>query len=339
MIQPAKKNRPAITPSRSEWDFDLGGCPNDELEHCCFYEYSLESTKVRDAVLFYRRNQKRVKKPYDDRDQLIADRWYGSPFRVLVDFREFPEKHWLEIDPAKRKQRIKKLWPFPQFEWPDKPQKYKGPKDADIPKLEAQQMVWNSIENDIEELGRGFWDAINSQTLPDWLYKLGDYLNPSEMINWERQFNNLSGDDLELAANKLLQACKMRIEARHRSKRELVVYEIDWNLRPDELKAAFGSWAETNRPHEHRPRSGGHPPKDVDLLKALGAKRIMEFFRVNWEKFPSSYRRRWTLEGAVNDFTAMERKKAGQLCIPLYKTRKGWKEAVESATGYLAKFK
>src|SRR6058998_3346348 len=91
----AKQPEQPQPPPLAAWDFDLDGCPPDELEHCCFYEYALEIPSVVNAVLRHRENRQRPVQADDEIGDLIADRWFGSPFRVLAEHPEFPHKHWL----------------------------------------------------------------------------------------------------------------------------------------------------------------------------------------------------------------------------------------------------
>ena len=71
-----------------------------------------------------------LKQVGDKADNPLRDTWYLSPFRVLADHPEFPGKHWLQIDPAARKQKISQLPPWSTFHIPNNPPKYAGPEPA-----------------------------------------------------------------------------------------------------------------------------------------------------------------------------------------------------------------
>ena len=309
---------------RAAWDFDHGGCPKDELEHCCFYEYALELPEVRDFVVWWRGNRKRVKQTGDEADNLLRDKWFGSSFRVLVDHPEFPEKHWLEIDPTLRRQRISQLGPRSTIHFPNNPPKYAGPEPANFTRLQAERLRWQAIKRETEALRNQFHQALAKNSLRRWPSQLRYYLSTEEVVNWKRQLSKLSAGKLDDAARKLLAECKRRIQRRHRSPFELVVYEIDWTLRPEELAERFRQWADANRAHPPRKRTGGHPTKAVQLLKALGAKRLLDFFRQTEQRKVIPH------AAALTSRTAEGRPRP-----PLYNPAGGWKKAEALAKRHL----
>jgi hypothetical protein len=325
---------PAAPPPLAAWDFDHGGCPDDELAHCCFYEYALELPKVRDLVLRWRVNRTDLNQTGDEADKLVQEQWFGSPFRVLVNHPEFPDKHWLEIDPVERRQKLSHLPARSTLYLPNHLPKYAGPQPAHFTRLHAEDLVWQDIEMETEALRGLFWQARKKASLRRWPKQLGRYLEPAEMNDWQQRLSKLSGDALYLAANRLRVECKKRIEQRHRSPFELVVYEIDWTLRPDELVERFRQWAEFNRVHEPRPRTGGHPARAIELLKALGAKRLMDFFQKHQKTLPRPYKVQ-TLHAALSDYTSDQRKTAGRPAKPLYSNPAGWIDAQKAADRYL----
>ena len=334
----ATKLAPLVLPTREEWDFDLDGCPEDELEHCCFYEYALALPSVKKAVALWRRKLRRNPKEFeqegDDLANMVRDRWFGSPFRLLVDHPEFPHKHWLQIDPDSRKQRVKQLPPYSTIAFPNNPPRYEGPQPAHFNQLKAEMLRWQDIKQETETLLVRFQEAEAKGSLRAFPTQLREYLSVQEISDWQKRYSQLSGDKLHRAARKLLAQCKKTIQRRHREVFELVAYEIDWTLRPKELKERFGKWAEANRAHEPRSRSGGHPTKALELLKALGAKRLLDFFRKNQKNLPRPYKNQ-TLHDGLHDFTVDQRKTANRQADPLFKTRKGWNDAEKLALGCL----
>ena len=326
MIRQRKKNSIVIEPPLAAWDFDLRGCPLDELEHCCFYEYALEIQAVREIVDSWRLNPQRFFQPGDEIGNLIGDRWFGLPFRVLAEYPDFPRKHWLEMDVPLRKRKIKELPPYSEIRFPTLPAKYDGPQSADFTRLKAAALMWRTINEEYERLRSQYFDAYSTQTLADWPTKLKYYLGEAGLSEWKVRLSKLSGTKLELQAGELLKHCKKVIEEDHRHKIELVPYVINWNLRPKELVEEFRQWAEANRVHDPRERGGGHPPKAVELLRALGAKRLLKFFRSHQKKLPLPYKSQ-TLHGGLHDFTIDRRKAAGRPAQALYRSRKNWRDA------------
>lgn len=334
MALPNKKRFSIRLPSRSVWDFDLSGCPQEELEHCLLYEYGLECASVKKTVLAYRKNPRELNKSRDEIGDSIGNSWFGLPFRALVDYPEFPKKHWIDIDPTRRKQIIKELPVSSNTPWPKKPEKYSGPTSLHVTRLEAEKIKWEFISKEKDKLLCQYREAKAKHALQDWPNQLAQWLNDDEIKQWKSELTNLSEAKLDLVVNRLLKLCKKRIEESRRSKQELVVYLVDWNLRSDELKKTFSQWAKANRPHEPRPRSGGHQTKPVELLKALGAMRLLTFFQIHQRVLPRPYCK-LTLHAGVSDFTIDERKAASRPVQPLYRTRKGWADAENTATQFL----
>jgi hypothetical protein len=329
-----KAAKQVVIPSRAVWDFDLGGCPEEELEHCCFYEYALDSSVIKKLVRTWRGNRKRLIRPDDEIGNLITDFWYGSSFRVLADHPEFPRKHWLEIASPLRQQKVKQLRPYPKFLLPGRPPKYTGPRQSDITQLQGEMIKWQAINAEIELLRSLFGAADRAQTLHDWPKQLGSYLNDEEQNRWRLKLSKLSGTELYNAANQLRLACAKKVEGLRRLTHELVVYQIDWTLRPAELVKRFRRWAEANRPHHPRPRSGGHPKRAVELLKALAAKRLLAYFREHQRNLRLPYRSQ-TLYAGLHDFTVDQRKGAGRPAVPLYAKPSGWHDGEKLATTHL----
>ena len=331
---PSKPHASAPMLVRAAWDFDRGGCPEDELEHCCFYEYALELPEVRRLAIWWRGNRNRVRQTGDKADNLLRDKWYGLPFRVLADHPEFPDKHWLQIDPLARKQKIAHSPPWSTIHIPNKPPMYVGPEPANFTRLQAERLIWQAIERETEGLRNQFDQACGKNSLRRWPCQLRDFLSTEEVADWKQRLSKLSGDALYATACKLLASCKRTIQRHHRSPFELVVYEIDWTLRPDELVERFRQWTKTNRVHQPRKRSGGHSTKAVELLRGLGAKRLMDFFRNYQKTLPQPYKVQ-TLYAALCDYTRDERETAGRPAKPLYSNPSGWNDAENSADDHL----
>jgi hypothetical protein len=124
------------------------------------------------------------------------------------------------------------------------------------------------------------------------------------------------------------------IERRHRRLQELIPYEIDWNKRDGDLVTEFRTWIETNRAHDPHPRGGGHTTSPLELLKALGARRLMQFVKKHQKSMPHPFCVQ-TLHAALTDYSRHCRKEAGRPDQPLYEDRSGWNDAVKSADRFL----
>jgi hypothetical protein len=332
---------PIKLPSRAEWDFGLGGCPSEELAHCYAYEYAMDCPSAVETVQWWRQENRQVMRLENEKfGKALLDRWYGSPFRVFCEYADFPKKHWLDIDAQTRQRKIKvdKLPPFSCIRFPNSQQfKYRGPQPADMTRLEGERNVWQEIIRETGDLIRECLQATSStRTLRSLPKKLSRYLSPEECAEWRRKLSKLSGDELGLAASKLRVVCENKIGKRRRQPRETIVYEVDWTLRPDELVDQFQKWVNINRVRDPRDRTGGHPAKPDELLKALGAKRLLEFFRMQQSRLPAPYKN-LTLHAALSDFTTDQRRAAGRPAKPLYKTIKGWNGAALVATEQLQK--
>lgn len=150
-------------PPLSAWDFDC--CPRElfppeEHEHCWFYEYGRESGTVVKLVRAWRRNRRRLMTKDDPIGNLIVDAWFGLPSRVLADYKEFPGKHWLEIELSRRKSYIEKLPPWSNLTCRSNSQhKYSGPQQSDIAELHAQQNRWREIDTEKGELLNACFEA------------------------------------------------------------------------------------------------------------------------------------------------------------------------------------
>ncbi len=312
-------------PLRAAWEFDLDSLPMEEAEHCCFYEHALESKSIRKLVRLWRRDRERFFEDGDEIGNLIVDNWFGQSSRGLVECSDFPRKHWLEIKPEVRKQIVEKS-PFRSSPpLPSESLKYAGPQPGDFVRMEAEVAKWKTINGEIEKLRTQFSVACRVESslrkLPE---QLRSYFSEDEVAQWKQCLSELSGSELYLEANKLRLLLGKKIQRLYRSQHEPVPYEIDWTLRPEELKTRFGEWAEANRVHSSRDRGGGHITKPIERLKALGAMRLLAFFRKSEPQKAIIHAK------ALTERTANETRRPA-----LYKTDKGWKEAEQSAKNYL----
>lgn len=317
-------------PSRAAWDFDLDGCPPDELEHCLFYEYALESPLIKNLVTCYRKNCS-ASISNDRIGDLVADHWFGSPFRVLAEHPEFPKKHWLEIDTASRRAKIKRLPPYFNFRFPDTQKvKYSGPRGTDMMRLKAEHCHWQWIKAEQKHLREELLSARdNPKMLRAIPVQWRAYLGKKKTSYWKRKLATLEGAKLIAAADALLRECNQGIERLRRRQRELVIYEIDWTLRPKELKEHFAQWAEVNRVHDPRQRKGGHSTEAVELLRALGAKRLLKYFQTG---------NNTTDYVSLDAFVIGQRKAANRTASSLYTTRQGWIDAETRAREFIERF-
>lgn len=174
-------------------------------------------------------------------------------------------------------------------------------------------------------------DTTLNRDLPS---RVSQYLSERSLNEWNERLCRLKGEDLILAASKLYAECTKELQRQHRQPHELIVYEVDWSLRPDELAEHFRAWANANRVHPSRKRTGGHPSKAVERLRALGAKRLLEFFRRSPSDWPEKYRN-ITLYPALSEYSQDQRTNAGRPNQPLYGKPSNWLDAEKSATQYL----
>lgn len=320
-------------PPIAAWDFERSEWLDDELNMCCLYEYALEKPEMVKLVKLRRRNRKYFVKGDNSIHDSIIDQWFGDPHRVLVGLPEFPAKHWLEIEPDRRK-RILRDWPRSRDFEPSQNIKYTGPEDGHINRLRAERLAWQDIRKEKETVIGWFtsaWDVQSRRRLPD---RCRDYLTKSDRSRWKEKLSELEGIELQKATFQLRVECEREIESRRRRRCEMIVYEVDWTLRPEQLEKNFRQWMKANRVHDPRPRSGGHPTLPTELLKALGAKRLLAFFRRHPARLPLPYKN-LQLHAALSDYTSDTRKAAGRPAKSLYRNPSGWHTAEKAAAKLL----
>ena len=293
-------------------------------------------------VLSYRENRERLTDPGDEIGTIIRHSWYGSPFRVLTEYPDFPEKHWLQIDPDIRARKVRDLPVFSRVGFPNDKRRYTGPKTSDITRLKGEAIRWNCIRHDSEELRVSFQKAARKEeSLRSWPNLLRARLGRGKLVKelagwrkdlgcWRRKLRGLVGDKLREAANQLRLEAERKFQSLRRHRHELVVFEVDWNKLRSELVEEFELWIKVNRVHDSRHRTGGHATPAVELLKALGAKRLLESFREHQKAFPQPYCAQ-DLYKAVSDYTRATREAASRPPYPLYRSRKGWNEGEKMA--------
>jgi hypothetical protein len=341
---------PLDPPPREAWDFDLGSCPAEELKHCCFYEYALEQPSVRQWVAFWRRERRRFMHPENEVMRGIHDR---PDLHMLVDLLDFPQKHWLELSPEVRAKAVKTTV-APRVSLRSvrgigsahggqrsryyEISPYAGPQSADLAWLKDAREAWRSIEEAKQE----FRFLLEDGTKPHLLWEavlLGRPTQWQPYLSKERtaklrRLAGLDGKEFVRKFEEVLAEIEKAIERRYRPPAELVVFDIDWTRRPEELVREFRRWLTTSRVHCPRPRGGGHPTKAVELLKALGAKRLLDFFRTSQNQLPQPYRAQ-TLHAALCDYTRACRSQAQRPAKPLYSKPSGWNDAEQSAAAFL----
>jgi hypothetical protein len=97
---------PAPSLPVEEWNFiDFGLLPDDQIEHCCFYEYARESDVAKDMA----KTMKRLSVQYANKGkEAVALFACRSCLGIVALCPEFPEVPWLSIPNAERKARIRK---------------------------------------------------------------------------------------------------------------------------------------------------------------------------------------------------------------------------------------
>jgi hypothetical protein len=204
---PARKSRRSNEelkpPAVEEWDFS--DCPDDELESCCYYEYSRERDDVKAQVAGLRDPNRQPHHPYPGDAVYYQNLWFTTFFRL---FAEFPDTPWLKIPPGDRHARLKEC-----AKW-DSPFMSVGPE-----RLQNDEDVYPYFPDDV-----GAFDVHSVHAV-----------------------------------------------------------EVDWKASNDAIKKAFEQWLIENRPPYavHLDQTGR--VSDRELLKYLGAYRLLQDAENNWE--------------------------------------------------------
>jgi len=98
-----KKRDDAPLIALEEWDFT--DCPDEEVEHCAYYEYSRESEKTKAYVAELRANGNWNSGLYPGDAEYYERSWFLNFFKV---FEEFPSLPWLKIEKSSRENRSAK---------------------------------------------------------------------------------------------------------------------------------------------------------------------------------------------------------------------------------------
>lgn len=271
---------------RHEWDFgDRQFLPDAEAESAYYWEFALETPEViaevgadrerlrrfekRDVTAFRKWMEENPRPDFLDRSKLDdwVQKFYAAnpdsdlrtkldfPAHFLAHWPEFPELHWLEIPPYVRqdKKRIR-LVPG-QGDW--------------------RREMWKPHFWLKQEEGQEF------DTVPSFFYKTGlglachtwiaTYLPPG--LDFWRDWTDTIQTPWGFAS---ADRCH-----------EYRLVKIAWARSDRKLKGDFARWLKDNRPPDRQPyhsskESDSRRTTERDLLKALGALRLLCHFKGNW---------------------------------------------------------
>jgi hypothetical protein len=279
------------------WNFgDHSLLPDKQTEAAYYWEFALESTQIIQEV-------KRIRKKIEKADQGGSDaffRWakqnpppsdvdkisewskraraavpdYDLSFSLfdynthfLIYWPEFPCEHWLEISPTVRSDE-KRLRPI-----------------RDLPGNPSKN-VWNP----------DYWMKRNEmkefETVPSFYQRTAHGL---ACHTWVTQFNMTSGLDLFKNWHDSVKTPFGYMSPDRWD--ELRLIRVNWARSDRKLKADFAAWLKANRPDDRKAfhatkGSDSRRTNHRDLLKFLGADRLLRHFKGDWLKaadFSASY--------------------------------------------------
>lgn len=105
MPQKKKNSRSIGTPTLPVQAWDFSDCPDEQAESCCYYEYARESEPTKKKVTRLRSSGPWKSGLYPGDWMYYEEEWFLTFFE---SFPEYPEKPWLQIDPARRQERLKR---------------------------------------------------------------------------------------------------------------------------------------------------------------------------------------------------------------------------------------
>lgn len=312
-------------PPEHEWLFaDRELLPDDETEAAYYWEFGLETPDVVGEVEAVRKRQAlsekvdraaarkwhsenpRPEEPqqwgewskrFSERfpDYIVTTRFYDLDAQFLVRWPEFPKQHWLEI-PERIRKRVdeKRFRPMPG------------------------RLVWG--EGLKSEEARGTF-----QTVPGVFYKGSTGLcwqeGDPELID---RLGNIG------ALMKYLPTIKTPWGATWEDRwTEYRMVCLSWARSDRKLKADFAEWLKENRPDDRQPYhrskdSDSRRTTERDLLKVLGAFRLLRHFKGDWK--------------AAADYSEpFCRDKRGNP-KPLYVEQSEWRDAEKKAVQALLEF-
>jgi len=322
-----KPNAKRDGPPKHEWLFvDRKLLPDEETEGAYFWEFGLESPDViaeveatrRKTVLSEQVDRQAMRewhlanpRPEDSEkwrewtnrfserfpDYFVTMKSWIYEVHFLSDWPEFPDLHWLEIPPDVRQDK-KRIRPVSgECDW--------------------RGDMWEPHFWLKQEEGQKF-DAV-----PSFFYKTGlglachtwlaPYLPPS--LDLWKDWTKTSKTPWGFAS----------ADRWH----EYRLMEVAWARSDRKLKADFAEWLKENRPDDRQPyhklkESNSRRTTHRDLLKALGALRLLRHFKGVW--------------GAAADYSALfcTDKRGGQK--PLYVEQSEWRDAEKRAIEALTQF-
>jgi hypothetical protein len=268
-------------PAKHEWFFaDIKLLPEDETRAAYYWEFGIETPDVIKEVeeLRKRRDQDRLfdskmlqewcatnPKSENDPAKCIArvnrlrERFPGlrctsfhdSDIHFLSDWPEFPSQHWLQIPERPQKRKARLLFPqpgsvsfFDGLRW-DESQVF----DTAVGTFytNGSDLFWRDSTPDIDRLLGGI--------------RLSAKYLPTDKTPW-----GASSEDRWT---------------------EYRVVKLNWARSDRKLKADFAAWLKENRPDDRQPyhkskNSDSRRTTERDLLKALGAYRLLRHFNADW---------------------------------------------------------
>jgi hypothetical protein len=292
MVDPSSSNARSkrADPPKEAWLFgDRKLLPEDETVAACYWEFGLETPDVIKEVQQLRKRQQNYQwqcdtkavtewcsanpKPENDPAGWIEwmrrfrGRFPNDPCTAFRDFNlqflrswpEFPGSHWLEIAERAQKSRDKRRLCPPNQGWLD-------------------QDDWDNPLR--REESRGTFYAV-----PAFFFKtecgIGCYEEIYERIRAVARFTNSHTIYSPTTKTPGGAATDDRWT-------EYRLFRFSWSRSDRKLRADFAEWLKENRPDDLQPyhksnQSDSRRTTERDLLKALGATRLLRHFNGDWQ--------------------------------------------------------
>ena len=328
MRNPNKVSAAKDGPPPQEWLFDSSSLPDEDVVAAYFWEFGLDTPDVIEAVELAREKARR----YEGRNVEAYMKWIlENPFpadfgqwgewgkrslaanpdydlttkldydtHFLVEWQEFPKSHWLAI-PASIRRDAKRMRPVV-----DKAGRWREPLNEAYHRadMEAREFDSDSALFFKTQFGIGCHTWI-----PDYA------LDENTKVQWWREW-------AETTKSKGGMASADRWE-------EYRLFQINWARSDRRLKDDFAKWLKENRPDDRQAlynaeASASRRTSHRDLLKALGAFRLLRHFAGDWQQ--------------AAGFSVLFRRNGKGIPSPLYAEQSEWRDAEKRAKQALEQF-
>lgn len=326
--------RPEIPPSNHEglpqeqWLFgDRRLLPDRETKAAFYWEFGLETPQVISEVNAVRRKTELSKgvdlaavrkwhsdNPYPgafdlDRlgewgarfrsifpDYIVTTEFHDNRVHFLFSWREFPSKHWLQIPDREKKSADRMRQPPPvdgRFDWAN------GLKGAEA------RGTFGTVPGIFY---KGYTGLIWEEGDPELRAKIGSLGSLMTYVPTTKTAWGAATDDRWT---------------------EYRMVTFSWARSDRKLKADFAEWLKENRPDDRSPYhktqdSDSRRTTERDLLKALGALRLLRYFKGDW-KAAARYSEQFCKDKRGNS-------------KPLYVEQSEWRDAEKRAKRALSEF-